>query len=85
MTEINKLVFVPSGRLGNAIFRYIACAVVNIVHPTLHYTLSGDVQLPSDKLIYYAGLDHTGDDIYKSNASAADMAKEALQNNNVMG
>jgi GR25 family glycosyltransferase involved in LPS biosynthesis len=85
MTEPKKLVFVPSGRLGNAIFRYIACAVVNIVHPTLEYTLSADVRLPLEKLTYYAGLDHAGDDVYKSHASAAEMAKEALQNNNVMG
>ena len=36
-----KLVFIPSGRLGNAIFRYMACAVVNLIHPSLEYTLDG--------------------------------------------
>jgi GR25 family glycosyltransferase involved in LPS biosynthesis len=85
MTDPNKLVFVPSGRLGNAIFRYIACAVVNIVHPTLHYTLATDIELPIDNLTYYAGLDHVGDDVYQTNASASEMAKEAKKNNNILG
>ena len=81
-----KLVFFPSGRLGNAIFRYLACAVVNIVNPALEYTLLSDYQPGANKFTYYPGLDHEGDDVYKTNQTDVRlMEKEALGNKNVMG
>ena len=61
----NKLVFCPSGRLGNTIFRYMATALVNIINPRLEYTLLADFQEPDKKLTYYPGVDHEGFDSYK--------------------
>jgi len=85
-----KLIFVPSGRLGNAIFRYMACAVVNLVNPALDYTLLADFQAqapPTDKkMVYYPGVDHVGDDIYqKQHLSIEAMEKEAYENNMIVG
>ena len=82
----NKLVFVPSGRLGNAIFRYLACAVVNIINPALEYTLLADFRPSADTFSFYPGLDHEGDDMYRSNKTEASlMKKEAAENKNVLG
>lgn len=60
------LVFNPRGRLGNAIFRYMACAVLNILNPTLKYTLKRNVMAEDDLngFTYYPGQDHNGDDLY---------------------
>jgi hypothetical protein len=81
-----KLVFFPCGRLGNAIFRYMGCAIVNIINPELEYILSADFQRPSTLVTYYPGVDHMGDDLYQaSNKEKLSMAKEALQNNHIMG
>jgi GR25 family glycosyltransferase involved in LPS biosynthesis len=82
-----KLVFIPSGRLGNAIFRYMAAAVVNLFNPALEYTLLADFQPSSDKkMVYYPGVDHVGDDIYqKQHLSKEAMEKEAGENNIIVG
>jgi GR25 family glycosyltransferase involved in LPS biosynthesis len=83
---VNKLVFHPSGRLGNAIFRYMACAIVNIMNPTLEYTLLDDFQPPSENFTYYPGLDQEGCDLYKTKETDnAAMQKEAMQEKTVMG
>jgi GR25 family glycosyltransferase involved in LPS biosynthesis len=79
-----KLVFFPCGRLGNAIFRYMGCAIVNIINPALEYTLSADFQQPSKLFTYYPGVDHMGDDIYQA-TNKDTMAKEALKNNDIVG
>jgi GR25 family glycosyltransferase involved in LPS biosynthesis len=72
----NKIVFVPSGRLGNAIFRYMACAVINIENPSLGYILKDDfTDNDKENFTYYPGLDHEGDDT----------SKTSLQDNNIMG
>ena len=64
MDDNKKIVFIPSGRLGNAIFRYMACAVLNIQHPSLTYTLKKDFVADDDNAyVFYPGLDHEGDDI----------------------
>ena len=60
----NNIVFVPSGRLGNAFFRYMACALVNIKNPRLSYCLQDDFTEPIEKVVFYPGLDHEGDDIH---------------------
>ena len=86
----NKLVFFPSGRLGNALFRYMACALVNIINPELEYTLLADcVPLLHDtkeKFKYYPGLDYEGNDLYKSaHSTMIEIEKEAANNNKIMG
>ena len=82
----NKLVFYPSGRLGNAIFRYMACAIVNTMNPALEYTLLADFQAPSENFTYYAGLDQEGCDLYKTkDANRAAMQKEAMSDTTMMG
>jgi GR25 family glycosyltransferase involved in LPS biosynthesis len=84
--EANKLVFYPSGRLGNAIFRYMACAIVNTMNPALEYTLLADVQSASEHFTYYPGLDQEGCDLYKTKETDhAAMQKEAMQDTMVMG
>ena len=86
-----KLVFIPSGRLGNAIFRYMACAVVNLIHPSLEYTLESDNTAMHEgickaKFTYYPGLDHEGCDSYKTSNTARDqMEMEASQDNSIWG
>ena len=85
-----KLIFIPSGRLGNAIFRYMACAVVNIINPSLEYTLLSDADADADFLVnlkkftFYPGLDHEGDDFYKT-ANIATMQSEASRDNSIWG
>ncbi|NBT69485.1 MAG: hypothetical protein EBT78_17180 [Betaproteobacteria bacterium] len=78
----NKLVFFPSGRLGNAFFRYMACAVVNIINPALEYTLLADFRPPVQKFTYYPGLDQEGQDLYHG---TCDLAAEAEKNDAVLG
>ena len=63
MDDEKKIVFIPSGRLGNAIFRYMACAVLNVLHPSLTYTLKKDFHNSTEDYVFYPGLDHEGDDI----------------------
>ena len=84
--ETNKLVFFPSGRFGNAIFRYMACAVVNIINPALEYTLLADFTPPDKKFTYFPGLDYEGNDVYQAkNKDSQSMEEEALKNNNAIG
>ena len=83
---VNKLVFYPSGRLGNAIFRYMACAIVNTMNPTLKYTLLADFQPPSKNFTYYPGLDQEGLDLYKAkDCDNTAMQTEAMQQTSIMG
>lgn len=62
----NKIVFIPNGRFGNAFFRYMACAIVNIKNPTLSFCLEDEFVEPNEKTIFYRGVDHVGDDIRKT-------------------
>ena len=63
----NKIIFVPSGRLGNAFFRYLACALINIKNPALSYCLQEKNNKHDDnQFTFYLGLDHEGDDISSS-------------------
>jgi len=69
-----KIVFIPSGRLGNAFFRYLACAIINIKNPTLSYCLQEDFiekesSESSDEFTFYPGVDHEGDDVSSSSSS----------------
>jgi len=65
--EVKKIVFVPSGRLGNALFRYIACALLNTLNPSLQYCLQEDfIEPDGEKVNYYPGVDHEGDDVSRS-------------------
>ena len=86
----NKLVFFPRGRLGNALFRYMACALVNIINPELEYTLLADyhplLHDTKEKFKYYPGLDYEGNDLYKSaHSTMIEIEKEAAHNNKIMG
>jgi GR25 family glycosyltransferase involved in LPS biosynthesis len=84
--EPNKLVFYPSGRLGNAIFRYMACAIVNTINPALEYTLLADFRPPIENFTYYAGLDQEGCDLYKAKDTDANaMQTEAMRETTIMG
>lgn len=47
--ELGHIVFIPDGRLGNAFFRYLGCAVLNIKNPELKYILK-DQHKPSPDL-----------------------------------
>ena len=65
-----RIVFIPSGRLGNALFRYFACAIINIRNPSLSYCLKEDFideeKSDSEAFTFYPGVDHEGDDIASS-------------------
>ena len=65
--DIKSIVFVPGGRLGNAIFRYMACALLNTLNSSLHYCLLEDfIEPDGSKVNYYPGVDHEGDDVSRS-------------------
>jgi GR25 family glycosyltransferase involved in LPS biosynthesis len=82
----HKLIFYPSGRLGNAIFRYMACAIVNLFNPTLEYTLSADFQPHENKFTYYPGVDYECHDIAQTNnTDNSAMECRALSDNAIMG
>jgi len=78
MEKINKIVFIPSGRLGNAFFRYMACALVNIKNPTLSYCLQDEFIEPNEPVVFFPGLDHEGDDIRKTNNIFEDNEPKAV-------
>jgi len=88
--EKNKIIFIPNGRLGNAIFRYMASTIINICNPSLEYTLQSNLQYDSKKkyynnnFIYYPGLDHSGDDLYKSH-DKTNIETEATHNHAIIG
>jgi hypothetical protein len=85
-TNTNKLVFYPSGRLGNAIFRYMACAIVNTMNPELEYTLLADFQPSSENFTYYPGFDQEGCDFYNFRTKDIPaMEKEAMKETRIMG
>jgi GR25 family glycosyltransferase involved in LPS biosynthesis len=44
----------------------MASALINIKNPTMTYCLQEEFIEPAEKLVFYAGLDHEGDDIHKS-------------------
>ncbi len=80
----NKIIFVPSGRLGNAFFRYLACALINIKNPSLTYCLQEKANKDdANQFTFYPGLDHEGDDIgRKDNAIENNAIKNnAIKNN----
>ena len=82
----NKLVFYPSGRLGNAIFRYMACAIVNTMNPALEYTLLADFHPPLENFTYYPGVDQEGCDVYQvRHKDKVEMQKEAMKETTMMG
>lgn len=84
----NKLIFVPSGRLGNAIFRYMACALVNIINPALEYTLLADYHPESEdqNFTYYQGVDSEGGDAYRDKIMDPDcMEKKASEDPSILG
>ena len=86
VTATKKLVFYPSGRLGNAIFRYMACAIINTMNPALAYTLLADFQPPNENFTYYPGLDQEGYDFYNFRTKDIPaMQNEAMQQTTIMG
>ena len=80
----NNIIFVPNGRLGNAIFRYLASAVITIKNPSMSYCLQEDFIEATDKFTYYPGLDYEGGDIIKTD-SLENCLQAALNNNRCMG
>ena len=89
-SKYNKIIFIPSGRLGNAIFRYLGCIILNICNPSLKYMLESEVQYDTRKqynnnnYIYYPGLDHSGDDLYHF-SNKNNIEKESTTNYNSIG
>jgi len=80
----NKIVFIPSGRLGNAFFRYLACAIINIKNPALTYCLGEkDNKDDANQFTFYPGVDHEGDDIGRKDNAIKNNAIEnnAIENN----
>lgn len=70
------IVFTTSGRLGNAIFRYLLCAILSVKN-NLKYILDEDF----NKYIFYKGYDHFGDDIFYSKKSIEEM--KTIADNNI--
>lgn len=80
----NKIIFIPSGRLGNAIFRYLAGALINILNPSFDYTLLKDFHEENDNdFTYYPGVDHEGDDLMRN--TLEEVRYSALINPNAVG
>lgn len=79
------IVFIPNGRLGNAIFRYMACVVINLFNPSLQYKLQSEFHEPTTNFTYYKGLDQEGADAYYESAMQDKaMQDKAMQDNNIM-
>lgn len=80
----NKIIFIPNGRLGNAFFRYLACAIINIKNPSLTYCLQEEDnknEYDANQFTFYPGLDHEGDDIGRKDNVAFDIENNAIENN----
>ena len=86
-----NIVFIPSGRLGNAIFRYMACVLLNISNPIMSshtYTLQTDYKKPTSLFDFYKGIDCEGNDmafINPSQHSLTTIEKHCEQNHYIMG
>jgi len=86
-----NIVFIPSGRLGNAVFRYMACALLNISHPKMAshtYTLQSEFKKPTSLFDFYKGVDCEGNDIGFMNPhqhALSTIEKECEQNDSIMG
>lgn len=89
--KAKHIIFIPNGRLGNAFFRYMASAVINILNPTLNYVLKQDYKSAANTNSYtfYPGLDHMGDDLYRSNdsipAALPNIFQQADRNSAIIG
>jgi len=84
----NKIVFVQSGRLGNAFFRYMACAIINIKNPRLTFCLKENFNEPEERFTYYAGLDYEGNDLgieFSPNIQSMVMANTSAMGYNTLG
>lgn len=58
------VIFKPNGRLGNAIFRYLACSLICIKN-NYKYILEEDFENNEENYIFYKHLDYIGSDIYR--------------------
>ena len=75
------VIFVPSGRLGNAIFRYFGCSLLCMKN-NHDYILEEDFKT-NDDFIFYKGLDFIGNDIMMINNDIREMKNYAKNNNKV--
>lgn len=88
---IKCIIFLPNGRFGNAVFRYMACSLINIIHPDLYhkYTLIAEYNAPSSFFDFYKGLDYEGNDAFFININNSDIMSELLTkckyNDSIMG
>jgi GR25 family glycosyltransferase involved in LPS biosynthesis len=58
------IIFHPSGRLGNAIFRYLGCIMFIQKDPELKYILNDEeTQIKKSEYTYYHGQDFVGNDV----------------------
>ncbi len=89
---MNKnIIFVPSGRFGNAVFRYMACSLINIIHPELNhkYTLNAEYNPLASFFDFYKGSDCEQNDTFFININNETIISELLNrykyNNSIMG
>ena len=89
---MNKsIIFVSSGRFGNAVFRYMACSLINIIHPELNhkYTLNTEYNPPASFFDFYKGSDCEQNDAFFININNETIISELLTrykyNNSIMG
>ena len=76
LTDNKYIIFKESGRLGNALFRYFASALLSIKYEYLY--ILKEKYNTTNNFIFYKGLDHTGDDIYRLNIN--DLNIELVKN-----
>ena len=94
---MNKsIIFLPNGRFGNAVFRYMACSLINIIHPELNhkYTLNAEYNAPASFFDFYKGLDYEVNDAFfininnnnnNNNNIISDLLTTYKYNNSIMG
>lgn len=88
-TNINpdkkKVIFIPTGRLGNGLFRYLACILYAMKYD-LEYIVE-DIECPTiEEYKFYKGVDHIGDDmLYLNNTSINDLKRYVNNNNDAKG
>ena len=60
-TNNKKIIFTKCGRIGNALFRYLACVLMSIKYD-LEYIVEDDYPVV-EEFKFYKGVDHKNDDI----------------------
>jgi len=76
-----SVIFKPSGRLGNAIFRYLASTILCMKYD-MNFILHDDMDYSKiNSFEYYPGVDHVGDDIEFTGYSSLNSLMEYVNKN----